>query len=268
LFKVARVKTVVMPYGNDVQDFTKSDNLIFQNAMCSDYPKHHLNRRTIEGNVEMWTMHADHIIGGCDWVKYIYHWDTLTLAHFSIDTQRWQSTSLPDPLDLSRPFKIFHAPNHRSVKGTKHFVKAINELKEEGLNIELVIRQKVSNEEIFRTIEQVDVVADQLIVGWYAMFALEAMSMRKPVLCYQEQALIDLYTEAGLIEPGEIPLINCNPFNVKEVIRGLYTNRHTLKDIGERSREYVIKHHSVEFIGSVFHAINEKIGLAPRNNVS
>jgi len=196
-------------------------------------------------------------------VEYMYHWDTLTLAHFSIDTERWKPSPEDQNISESKTFRIFHAPNHKNVKGTKHFIQAIEELKSEGLDIELVIRQKVPNDEIKAVISSVDVVADQLIVGWYAMFALEAMSLEKPVLCYLNPKLIDFYIEAGMLAKDEMPIVNCDPFNVKEKIRELYNNRKNLGEIGRRSRQYVLKHHSVEYIGSIFDRINKELGILP-----
>jgi glycosyltransferase involved in cell wall biosynthesis len=263
LLKLARIKTVVMPYGADIQDFTKSRNLIFRNNMCLDYPKFHLQRKRIRENVDQWTTHADHIISGCDWVEYMYYWDTLMLAHFSIDTEKWKPSATQPERDPNAPLKIFHAPNHVNQKGTKHFVKAVEELKQEGLNIELMMVQRVPNSEIKRLIETADVVADQLVIGWYAMFSLEALSLEKPVLCYLNPDLLNMYIESGLVTKDEIPIINCNPFTVKDAIRNLYENRDKLKDIGKRSREFVLKHHSIEYIGSVFDKINRKIGIEP-----
>ena len=262
LLKLARVKVVLMPYGADVQDLSKTTNLQFKNAICHDYPKFHLQRNTVRRNIEMWTTHGDHIIAGNDWIEYLYHWDTLLLAHFSIDVERCKPTKEYNP-DPKQPLRIFHAPNHKTIKGSKHFIRAVNELKREGLNIELILMEKAPNEEVLKAIEEVDVVADQLIIGWYAMFSLEAMSYAKPVLCYINPAFEKLYIEAGLLEPGELPIVRCDPFNVKEKIKELYENRSALKDIGIRSREHVIKHHSTDYIGSVFDQINKKIGLTP-----
>ena len=45
LLKAAGVKTVVMPYGGDVQSFDKTPNLLFKHAHSQDYPDHRLFRR-------------------------------------------------------------------------------------------------------------------------------------------------------------------------------------------------------------------------------
>ncbi|TND06507.1 MAG: Glycosyltransferase [Bacteroidetes bacterium] len=260
-YKIAGIKTVVMPYGSDVQDFTRTQNLIFVNAMRKDYPQHRFDRKKIARQIDRWTLKGDHIISGCDWVDYMYHWDTLMLAHFSIDMAQWAPETIP--AEENRPLRILHAPNHRNIKGTKHFVKAVEELRQEGLHMEIVLLEKVPNSEVKRVMASCDIIADQLIVGGYAMFTLEGMSMGKPVLCYLRKDLEEMFIEAGLVAEGEIPLINCTPFNVKEVIRNLYFRRSELPEIGRRSRAFVEKHHSLASVGKVFDAINRGLGITP-----
>jgi len=262
LYKLAGVKIVVMPYGSDVQNLTRSNNLLFKNAYSKDYPKHRLRRAIIAEQIDRWTRHADHVISGCEWVDYMYHWDTLMLGHFSIDTELWKPTSSMVKEDPS-PLKILHAPNHRDIKGTRHFIEAVDELNREGYNIELVLLERIPNEEVRRVMASVDIVADQLIIGWYAMFALEAMAMGKPVLCYLREDLITLYTYTGLITAGEMPIVNCNPGNVKEVIRELAEDRDRISRIGARSRDFVLEHHSMTVVGKVFDGINRSIGITP-----
>lgn len=263
LYKLAGVKVLVMPYGGDVNDMTRCPNYAFRHALVSDYPLFQKFRRPhIVRQIERWTEHADIVLSGCDWVDYTYHWDVLTLAHFSIDT-----TGTRAVFDAGRhegPLRILHAPNHQMIKGTEYFEKAVAELREEGVDVELVVVSRVPNHEVRRLIATCDVIADQLVVGWYAMFALEAMAAGRPVLCYLRQDLIDLYTFAELVEPDEIPIIQCNTRNVKDVIRDLARDREKLAAIGERSRAYAVKHHSTEAIGALFDRLNRKMGIAPR----
>ena len=53
------------------------------------------------------------------------------------------------------------------------------------------------------------------------MFALEAMALEKPVLCFLRPDLLEFYIAADLLEPGEIPIINCSPATVKDTLRQL-----------------------------------------------
>jgi glycosyltransferase involved in cell wall biosynthesis len=258
---LARVRVVVMPYGGDVQVMSRSRNLAFKHAISCDYPGSRLREGRIARQIDMWTAHADHVISGVEWVDYMYFWDTLMLGHFSIDVDSWESAAVQRPASVT--LRIFHAPNHRNVKGSDHFIRAVEELRAEGVDVELVVRERVSNEVIRQTMAEVDVVADQLIVGWYAMFALEAMAMGKPVLCYLRQDLLDLYEAEGLLDHGEMPIVNCGPLSVKEAIRGLAADKSQLAGIAERGRSFVRKHHSIEAIGGVFDRINREIGVVP-----
>ena len=260
LLKLAGVRIVLMPYGSDVQDMSLSHNLNFKHAYSRQYKKTLLKRKRIAARIDYWSRNASHIISGCEWVDYMHVWDTLMLAHFSIDTEKWRPTGTPR---TKGSFKILHAPNHRHMKGSQYIIDAVEELRTRGMDIELVLLERVSNEDVRAKMKEVDVVADQLIIGWYAMFALEGMAMGKPVLCYLRDDLKDLYITAGLVEPGELPIVECRPDTVKETIERLYRNREKLDEIGRRSRAFVERHHSLEAVGSVFDRINRSIGIAP-----
>ena len=134
-----------MPYGGDVQEMSRSPNLLFKHALAQDYPLHRLRRSDIARRIDLWTQQADHVISGCEWVDYMYHWDTLMLGHFSIDTQRWAPLAGAAPAGASRPLRILHAPNHRAIKGSQFFIQAVDELRHEGLPLELVILERVPN---------------------------------------------------------------------------------------------------------------------------
>lgn len=261
LYRLARVHVVVMPYGADVQDMSRSRSLAFKDAMARDYPLQHLRRRRVVAQIDLWTQGASHVISGVEWVDYMIRWDTLMLGHFSIDIGQWRPVTADRP--SAGPLRVLHAPNHRAIKGSDHFERAVDELRAEGVDVELVLLQGVPNDQIREVMGSVDVVADQLIVGWYAMFALEAMAMGKAVMCYLREDLVGLYESVGLVAPGEIPLVNCDPMTVKATIRHLAENRHELVELGERGRRYVEDHHSLEYVGSVFAAINRDMGLDP-----
>ena len=109
----------------------------------------------------------------------------------------------------------------------------------------------------------VDIIADQLVIGWYAMFAPEAMALEKPVLCYLRPDLLEFYIAAHLLEPGEIPIINCSPATVKDTLRQLIQHPERLAEIGARSRQFVLRHHSTTAVGAVFDRINRSLGVLP-----
>ncbi|MBN1943424.1 MAG: glycosyltransferase, partial [Phycisphaerae bacterium] len=226
----------------------------------------------IAAMVDLWSRRADHVTAGCDWVDYQTRWDTLMLAHFSIDPDALRKGLEPQlreyeaaPNDDARPLRVVHASNHQMVKGTAALRRAVENLRQEGCPIELIEFYRTDHETVLREMALADVVADQFVVGWYAMFCLEALSLGKPVLCYLRRDLIDLYTYAGLVEPGEIPILNTDVSSIESRLRELSRDRSQLRAVGSAGLSYVRKHHSTEAVGRVFDGINRSLGLEPRN---
>jgi hypothetical protein len=264
LYHLAGVKIVVMPYGTDVQDMTRSPNLIFKHAQSLSYPNLRLTRRLTQSKIDLWTEHADHVLSGVEWVDYMAHWDTLMLGHFSIDTAKVQSSPAGLPYTRGQgPLKIVHAPNHRNIKGTQTLIDAVKELNAEGTPVELELIEKRPNAEVLASIERAHVVADQLIVGWYAMFAIEAMAMCKPVICYIRPDLEDFYRKTGLLGRDELPFLNADTLTIKTMIRDISEQKYDLEKIGLKARAFVVRHHSLEAIGATFDSINRSLGVAP-----
>lgn len=261
LLKLAAIKTVVMPYGSDVQTMARCQNLPYVDAISRDYPEYHKRGSRVARRVRMWESHANAVISGCDWVDYMDFWQFLVPAHFSIDTQAIQTVS--DFSDPKSPMRVFHAPNHRAIKGTVFIESAVRELQAEGFSIELVTVEKKSNDEVQRLMRTCDIVADQLIIGWYAMFALEGMAMGKPVICYLREDLCDLYRSTGAISENP-PLISATPNTIKETLRDLTTRRAEFLSMGMQGRRYAEKYHSLEAVGLFFSEVNATIGVYPK----
>lgn len=267
LYRWARVKVVVLPYGSDVQIMSRSPNLQFKHAMAMDYPQHGKRHSHIRTMVDIWSSAGSHIIGGCEWVDYIHHWDTLMIAHFSIPLPNLIESSASEPF-RNGPLKLLHAPNHREIKGTRHVLLAVDELRAEGLDIELTMLERVPNEEVRRMILEADVIVDQLVIGWYAMFAIEAMASGKPVICHLRRDLEELYVATGLLQGfEEIPIIRADAFSFKEVVRNVYVNRDILQVSAGKGRGYIERHHSVEAISLVFSKIFAKLIGPPQGTV-
>jgi hypothetical protein len=260
LYRLAGIKVVMLAYGADVQDLTRSPNLLYKHAMSRDYPRHRHNRARIARSIDLWTRAADHVVGGCEWVDYLYHWDSLSLAHFTVDTEHWK------PAEPARgpnsALRILHAPNHRAIKGTEYLERAVDRLRREGFAVELKILERVSNEEVRRALAGADLVVDQLVIGWYGLFALEAMATGVPALVYIRPDLEQFYQTVGLLEPGELPVVKAGPLDLEQVLRGLLQDRALLEEHAARSRSFVERHHSVAVQGRFLMALHELIGLA------
>jgi len=54
------------------------------------------------------------------------------------------------PKDKNRHFRIIHVTNHEGIDGTRYIVEAVNRLKVEGYEIELIIPRQVPFQEMLR----------------------------------------------------------------------------------------------------------------------
>lgn len=263
LYHIAGIKTVVMPYGSDSQVFERTPNKLTAYCLCSDYPvffrTHH---DSIRAQVDRWCRYGDIVVGAMDSVDYLWYWNAIRHCHFAVDT------------DVIKPMysrkhnntvKIFHAPNHLNIKGTQYILDAITQLKRDGYDIELIYKRGVSNKELLDALSRADIVVDQLIMGWYAAFSIEAMASGKPVICALRSDLKLLYENSGCIEKDEIPLLDASPTTVKDVIKNLLDNPDTWYELGRKSRVFAEKYHSLDALGAWFDIINKKLGVNPTN---
>lgn len=262
LLKQAGVRVVVSPYGSDIQDMRFAANLEFKHALAVDYPHAHRSHVRTRRNIVRWTKRSDHVISGCDWVDYMYHWDTLMLTDWCIERDEEDG---PESLLMRQNtvLRVLHAPNHTTIKGTDHLRRAIAKLQQEGCGIELVLLQRVPNHQVLAAIRAADLIADQFVIGWYGFFALEAMSAGKPVMTYIKDQYVDLQIFAGNLGPEGIPVLNTRYDQVEDQLRWALEHREALHDIGRRSREFVKRHHSMESIGRRYQTILRGLGLHP-----
>lgn len=250
-------RIVLLAYGGDVQVMSRFRGLPFKHAMCVDYPEFARRESETLRSMEYCVAHADHVVSGVDWVDYMPRWDTLTAGHFAIDPEEFT----PDPAELDRdperPIVVFHAPNHREIKGTRFLIAACEELRAEGEPIELRLAEKMPNHEVRRQIAEADIIADQFIVGWYAFFAIEAMATAKPVLCFLRPDLLELYTLYSFA--GECPLVNTPPLEIKERLRELIHDPVRRRELGLAGRGYVEAHHSLDAVGTWLDGIYRRV---------
>lgn len=254
-------RIVLLAYGGDVQVMSRFRSLPFKHAMCVDYPEFARREPETLRSMEYCVANADHVVSGVDWVDYMPRWDTLTAGHFAIDVDEFTPAPEEPGRDPERPIVVFHAPNHREIKGTRFLVAACQELRAEGEPIELRLAEKVPNHEVRRQIAEADIVADQFIVGWYAFFAIEAMATGKPVLCFLRPDLVELYTLFSFA--GECPLVNTPPLEIKELLRDLIHDAGRRRELGLAGRRYVEDHHSLEAVGAWLDDIYRRVWPAP-----
>jgi glycosyltransferase involved in cell wall biosynthesis len=148
---------------------------------------------------------------------------------------------IPVAKETSSTPVIIHAPSHRAVKGTRHIVEAIGQLKSEGVPLEFVLVENMSNADARKLYERADLIVDQLLAGWYGGFAVEAMALGKPTICYLRRSDFVFLPEAMR---AELPLIVATPADIYAVLREwLVDRRGELQVRGRMSRRYVERWH-------------------------
>jgi glycosyltransferase involved in cell wall biosynthesis len=172
--------------------------------------------------------------------------------HLNPDLARWlpESRFLPyanvdprelrpgDPPPARKEMVVAHAPTNRDVKGTAHVLAAIEQLRDEGVAIRLDLIEGVPRTELLRRLRDADIVVDQLLIGWYGGFAVEAMALAKPVLCHIREGTPE---ENPFGE--ELPIVRALPQTLAERLRELARDREARLRIGLASRAFVERHH-------------------------
>jgi hypothetical protein len=132
---------------------------------------------------------------------------------------------------------IVHAPSNKGAKGSKYVLKALDELRTEGLKFRVKLLTDCEHQEAVSWYKKADIIVDQLLIGWYGVLALEGMALGKPVVCYILDHLFN--------QDPQIPVANANPNNIKSVIRMLVKDRDMRIELGMKGRRYVEDVHDV-----------------------
>jgi glycosyltransferase involved in cell wall biosynthesis len=160
------------------------------------------------------------------------------IPYSHLDLSKW----LPSyTQDTAQPLRIGHAPSHRKAKGTHLILDALESLKKEGFDFDLILVEGISHEEAYLRYKSVDILVDQLFAGWYGGLAVEAMALGKPVLVYiREEDLHFIPSEMR----EDLPFIRVTPDNIKEVLKKvLRMPRTEILSVARASRAFVEKWH-------------------------
>lgn len=251
LWHLAGGKKIVYCYGGDAQILSRFHDLTTKNALMRDYPQLARNEKETVKRVRHYTKTADYIFASGESVDYLPYWNDLMMQLSAFDTDTVSPSRVSEGNLRERfPGKkiILHAPNHRNIKGTGLLIKACEILKREGrTDFELIICEKQPNDKVLSAIRDSDIVADQFIMGYYAMFALEGMALEKPVLCYLRPDLYELYSHYSWAR--ECPVVNTPRNLIKERLIYLLDDENERLRLGKLGRAFVEKYHSLAAMG-------------------
>jgi glycosyltransferase involved in cell wall biosynthesis len=162
------------------------------------------------------------------------------MPYSHIDLQEWRPNIQEEEV-WAGILRVGHAPSNRAVKGTDLVLAAVDQLKQNGFEIELVLIEGVTNVEARSLYGRVDILVDQLFAGWYGALAVELMALGKPVIAYLRESDLDFIPK----EMREaMPVINSEPDQLYSVLeRCLQYTRKDLDLLGRRSRAFVENWH-------------------------
>ncbi|MEW4281682.1 glycosyltransferase family 4 protein [Priestia megaterium] len=190
----------------------------------------------IQENLKILSRYIDHaIVQDYELKSYIKdHYRTTHVIPNSINIEEFQP-NYPKP---KRFPLIVHAPTLRNLKGTEFVLKAVNQLKREGVPINFQLIEGLSHQETKQLLSKADIVIDQLRIGACGYITVESMALGKPVICYVREDLLKQY-------PKEFPVINANPDTITDVLREVIKKPEKWTQIGKRGRFYVNKFHNI-----------------------
>ena len=149
--------------------------------------------------------------------------------------------------------RVAHAPNHRHFKGTDHLIEAVETLRGRGIEIELDLIEHLTNDEALARYRLADVIFDQCLIGFHGYFALEAMALGKPVLCF-------IRDRGDLLAPDECPIITIRPETIAETLESLAGDRTRLEALGREGRGYAERYYSVSAFAERYQAALARLG--------
>jgi hypothetical protein len=152
----------------------------------------------------------------------------------SIDPFALEATPLPEGTELI----IAHAPSDRAQKGTDSVIGAVESLRAEGLKLRLDLIEGVSHNEVIERTRRAHLVIDQVNLGWYGAFAVEAMALGRPVLCYIRE-------EEPADNPwgDELPIVRTTAETLRDDLRALVGDRERIRTAGAEGRSFVEHRH-------------------------
>jgi glycosyltransferase involved in cell wall biosynthesis len=240
LLRLAGKRIVVWPYGGDARLPSLVRARGGWNAY-TDVPPGAEDRdeSQVRARLDAFDRWADVVLGCADILEELPRLDGV--LPYPFDEGRWQPAEAPDEGIV----RVVHAPNHPHYKGTRYLEDAVRALREEGLPVDLVLVEGKPNEEARREYERADVVADQFLLGAYALFAIEGMALGKPVLCYLNPRFAPQHPEWQ-----RCPIVNANPDTLQDELRRLVTDASLRRELGARGPAYVRDVHSLEAVGA------------------
>lgn len=176
---------------------------------------------------------------------------TTHLKWKAIDLELWKpGLSIPQKRKLppTTAIRILHSFSSngrsfegRNIKGSPLIIAAVERLKSEGYNVELVYLTDVSSSQMCFYQAQADIVVEQLRYGWWGSTGVESMALGKPVICYLRKSWKKFFLNT-FPEYDTLPIIEADAGSIYSVLRELVVDEKARTIAGEASRKFAERH--------------------------
>jgi glycosyltransferase involved in cell wall biosynthesis len=253
LLHLAGKRLVVSPYGSD---FAVPGHLgIWEAQMLADYPDTTRLAPLVRRRVDNLCRHADVVVRNIN-TGYQPRWDVVWPNQFAIDVEAWAPVGEKGRANgRDGHVVVVHAPNHRALKGTEQVIAAVHALQAEGLQVELNLLERRSNEEVRSALQAADVLAEQFLAA-YAMLAVEGLATGTPVMAHMSFLPPDL-REHPVVR--ECPIVDTSLATLQDNLRRLVTDPDLRLRLGREGREFALRRHSYDALGRVWANIVEAV---------
>lgn len=258
LFRLSGVKLVVLPFGADGYIHSRIIDPSLLYGLLAARPQFVRRQTATARRVDWWNRHADAVIAGL-MVDGLGRWDVTTNQNLAIDVHTWAAKA--DHNDCNGhngPVRVLHTPSSRGFKGTEFVLDAVEQLRAEGLQVELILLEGIPNEQVRHTMRSADILAEQFLATGYGTNGVEGLASGLPVLANLEhEAYTRVFRRFGFL--NECPIVSTTPETLADNLRALVTNPQLRRELGAASRTFAEKYHSYAAAQYMFGAVYDRL---------
>ncbi|WBY00713.1 glycosyltransferase [Ramlibacter tataouinensis] len=188
---------------------------------------------------------------------------------YCLDPDMWKpGLDIPEPFRIERRSEktllLYHAIGNKqdrttdegvNIKSSHVYLPLLQKLRDEGWDLELLEPTGVPNKDVRFIQAQADIFLEMLTFGWFGANAREAMMLGKPVVCFIRPEWLDSLREELPDYADELPIVSATPETVESVLVDLMGDEGKRREIGRRSREFMLRWHSAPVAAAKFEEI-------------
>lgn len=165
-----------------------------------------------------------------------FHW-RMTVDPFEYTEGDFRSRNVP---------LIVHAPSNQAVKGTKYVLSAIENLKKRNIPFNFQLIQNMNAREVRKSLQQADLVIDQLFIPGGGRLTTESLSVGAEVMTYMNYGIYD--QGIGYQRQPLCPVLDAGIDNIENRLYEFIENFSQTSSKAHLNSQYVKEHLDVRMI--------------------